>query len=173
MIRISLLLWISACFACSKPAPNKESTYFNLTDFFESEIARLEKVQPKAIKTVTIDGKTESIEPDTLNYRAALQIFMDADINKPAWKGRFRVEHHKQTVQYSTTDKDIPVKSVLVTYKNNMPESITIQRSTYAMLAGASQHMTYHINQGFTVVTTQHAFLRDDKVISVELRFNP
>jgi len=167
------LVVISLGTACSKPAKGTAPEYFNLTAYFDAEISRLEAQKTRVSKTVTINGKTETLQADSLNYRSALQIFLDADINKSAWKGRFKVDKNQQQVRFTTTDKDIPVKSLTIQYQDDTPEIITIERYSYAMLAGATHHMRYHRNRGFTVVTTQHALLREDKIIRVEFRFNP
>jgi hypothetical protein len=75
----------------------KLSIYFDLPSLLEVQIQSFENTKPKVKKTVDLDGQVETslLEFDSTGWLQELEIFREAQINKPAFVGAF-VEARKE-----------------------------------------------------------------------------
>ncbi|MEM6378680.1 MAG: hypothetical protein AAF705_10710, partial [Bacteroidota bacterium] len=91
---IGLLAITTLLYSCnSADSPDngltEEDYFFNLRNYMEQEIARLEKDRPKVKKVIAINENSEEVPTDTINYAKELDIFKKSDINRVAWIGKY------------------------------------------------------------------------------------
>ena len=134
--RLGVLLILAACGpgedATVRPTPaNRKPNYFDVKGFLDSQVATLNRQQPVVEKQVRLrDGKAETTRVTKTDWSKELQIFYQADINKPALRGAYEVESTNQADNPSTTYKKKPaveasVRELIVSKGTDFPEAIT------------------------------------------------
>ncbi|UOQ79024.1 hypothetical protein MUN84_11150 [Hymenobacter sp. 5516J-16] len=93
-----MVVFLAACEAGEdatvRPNPaNWKPAYFNLLGFLETQATLLNQRQPAVEKQVLLrDGQQETTRVTQLDWAKELQIFQQADINKPALRGLYQVD---------------------------------------------------------------------------------
>jgi hypothetical protein len=87
------LLLLAACGsedASVRPAANRKPNYFDVKGLLDKQIAELNRQQPVVEKQVRLrDGKVETTRVVKTDWSKELQVFYQADINKPALRGAY------------------------------------------------------------------------------------
>ncbi|WP_022825709.1 hypothetical protein [Hymenobacter norwichensis] len=87
------LLMLAACGledASVRPAANRKPNYFDVKGLLDTQIAELNRQQPVVEKQVRLrDGKVETTRVVKTDWSKELQVFYQADINKPALRGAY------------------------------------------------------------------------------------
>jgi hypothetical protein len=74
----------------------RKPLYFDLKGFLDQQTVLLTQRKPAVEKRVTLrDGKAETTRVQQVNWSKELQIFYQADINKPALRGTYEVVNSK------------------------------------------------------------------------------
>src|SRR5437868_4105224 len=84
-----ILLAIGSCKQVGGTVDNKK--FFDLKAYFTSEVARLTKSDPLVAKTAVQNKESETLRQHIKNWDSELSLFVDADINKPAWANSYSV----------------------------------------------------------------------------------
>ncbi|MCX6182877.1 MAG: hypothetical protein NT150_13215 [Bacteroidetes bacterium] len=99
-----------------------------ISDFIKSEIKRLSTEKPKVIKIAMLNGKTDTILTDSLDWAKELNVFLMNDLDSVQLTG-FLIDSSEQTVHRLG---GIPVHSKTKTYRaNDMSEKIQELAITY------------------------------------------
>jgi len=125
------VLIVSAC-RDTATDPNEKKTYYDLKGFIDNQIVYLNEKRPKVTKTVRLNGKKEVRAEIETDWKKELELFAQADINKPAYRNSYSVirsdssiyeyrikEGEKLPVQYltirvdSVTQQPVSVKALL------------------------------------------------------------
>ena len=125
------LLVLSSC-RDEETDPNEKKTYYDLKGFVDNQIVYLNEKKPKVTKTVRLDGKKEVRAETETDWKKELELFAQADINKPAYRNSYSIirsdssvyeyrikEGEKLPVQYlmikvdSATQQPVSVKALL------------------------------------------------------------
>lgn len=125
------VLIVSAC-RDTATDPNEKKTYYDLKGFIDNQIVYLNEKRPKVTKTVRLNGKKEVRAEIETDWKKELELFAQADINKPAYRNSYAVirsdssiyeyrikEGEKLPVQYlmirvdSATQQPVSVKALL------------------------------------------------------------
>lgn len=74
-----------------RPDPaNRKPDYFDVKGLLDAQVAQLNRQQPVVEKQVRLrDGSTETTRVAKTDWNKELQIFYQADINKPALRGAY------------------------------------------------------------------------------------
>lgn len=179
MIRNLLIaLWLSGSFACtpaSQPA-TPLSPFFDLTSFFEAEITRLMQRSGPVSKTTRINGTTETRTLPTLDYRTELAPFIAADINRPAWLDKYRVDSlvtdgRLRKLTYTALEEDLFTRQLVVAFGNAGVDSIVIQKGSDLMIADTRRELVYRPASGYRLSGTQRVVLASNNRIGIEVNF--
>ncbi|KAA6440529.1 hypothetical protein FEM33_08045 [Dyadobacter flavalbus] len=67
----------------------------------ENQIVYLSERKPKVTKTIVLNGKKEVSSTASINWQKELELFMQADINKPAFKNSYStVKRSESELEY-------------------------------------------------------------------------
>jgi hypothetical protein len=123
-----LILLIIILSSCSDLKPVEVEYYFDLNTLINNQIKML--TEDKAIlekrAIVNSDSAVTTFKPDSLEWSNELQIFLDADINKPALKGQYVVTDQKDSESnlkirsYLTNSEKIAVDWLKVYYLDDI-----------------------------------------------------
>lgn len=147
--------------SCSKdPAEvyyEDQRYYFDLPSCIEHQVEVLRKVDKHVRKRLTKDGQTQIIERGNVNWEEEFELFMESDINRPAWRGAFKADtvmlDRAYVVTYRTENQEIPVKNVVVTIdrQNRQCLRLTIDRHTDNFLYSSLQKLFLTPGEGYTI----------------------
>ncbi|MBO0951506.1 hypothetical protein [Fibrella forsythiae] len=114
-----LLLATLSITACSTDTAqrNEKPVYFDVAGYVKSQIDALSKQKPGVIKRLQMGEKLEKQTTRTINWSRELELFTQADINKPALRNSYTiVRPDSLTYQYTLkpTEKNLTVRSLTV-----------------------------------------------------------
>lgn len=131
------------------------NSYFDLKGYFEKEISRYSAQKPVVEKTVAINGQAESKKIVIKDWPRELAVFTDADINKSAWKGLFKIQESENETHYSTANKKIPVKELIISKKSGEVSKIEVIIANINLLYHSSDTLTYYPDSLYQIVKQQ------------------
>jgi len=122
---IMLVLCASAC------KPNvKEMNFFDLKGYFTAQAAKLHKLNPSVLKTVTEKGISESKKLKIGDWERELGLFIGSDINVPAFKNSYKIIDEDNLLIYKTNDPKLKVREILIKKEKNKVKWILIYYKT-------------------------------------------
>ena len=168
MRKTIFLLSLSLFFmACNSTAPAEKGLtavhYFDLKGYMAKEAERLNAARPEIQKTVIVNAAAESKKIKIGDWTKELSVFSDADINKSAWQGMFKVVRKSNEDIYSSFVDKIPVKSLTVTHHNGRVKSIKILLNTTNILYSSNDTLSYFPDSLYEIKKTQHIKLLNEK----------
>ena len=143
----NIVLALSVVFvAACKPEikDNGTAKYFDLKKYFTDEAVRMEKLHSTVLKTVNYNGKPEQKKITVTNWKRELGLFIESDINKPAWKDSYRVTTQHDSTIYTAIDTNLRTRSVLIVAKANQVKLIAISNFTKNMLYQTKDVLAYY-----------------------------
>ena len=176
-MRNTSFLLLTALFfgSCNSAAPKKQSSvlsYFNVKGYFAKEAERLKLLNPEIDKTVMVNQEQEQKKLKIADWQKELSIFSDADINKSAWQGLFKISKGKDAETYLSNDEKVPVKSLRINYKNGKIYGIEILISNANSLYTSNDTLSYFPDSLYQVKKTQHITLLKQKSYLITGKFN-
>ena len=174
VILVSIILY-SACGELTTVEVNTKP-FFDLKGFLKSEIKVLENTTVK--KTVYLNSKSETKELSNFDFNKALRVFMDSDINKPAWFDAYQadtvqVDSNTFKVSYTTTKEKLKIKTLQVSYNqsDNTIQTIVIDRLVKTSIYDATQQLIYMPNKGFSISNQQDVVLSSPNDYRIEVSY--
>lgn len=159
--------------SCGSPQNNGvTSNYFQLPQYFKNEAERLQSANPQITKSVAINGVSEQKTIHVDSWEKELASFIDADINKPAWKGLFKVQRSESTDIYTTNSTKVPVKKVSITKADsNKVKRVQIIVENKNALYTSIDTLTYFPDSRYEINRTQKIRLMGQKKYLVSGRW--
>lgn len=160
---------VTACFACaisiwgiscSSPsevqAVNHATPYFSLEDYFRSEAARLQQLAPTITKTVSKNGETEQRSIRIDDWLDELALFIDSDINKPAWQNSYRIDSTKTSVTYTSLDRKLRTGQITVEKRpDGTIKHIGVANRVDNMLFQTNEQLDYYPDSLYSIIRQQ------------------
>jgi len=114
---ISLLIFCTLLSACNEEVKeNQTNKYFDLKGLIASQIKILIKRKPEVQKSILIAGKSENKAVKTIDWAKELALFIQADLNKPAFSQSYQVDSSSTGVKYTLKETEkLPVKYLNIT----------------------------------------------------------
>ncbi|HAP69045.1 MAG TPA: hypothetical protein DCR04_04865 [Flavobacteriales bacterium] len=128
-------------------------------------------------KHVTKDGHSHIIERGNIDWKEELDVFKEADINRPAWRGEFKVDsislERVFVITYKTENEEIPVKNVVVTVDKDTKQclQISVDRRTKNFLYSSDQSLYFTTGEGYMMKGKLSVTLLFDSEYSIESEF--
>ncbi|MEY4540060.1 MAG: hypothetical protein RLZZ306_1817 [Bacteroidota bacterium] len=108
-----LILILMSCNSESKT--EKTDKYFDLKGLLEKQIETLNTQKPLVQKSLMMADSSENQQVKTINWAKELELFMQADLNKPAFVKSYQVDSSSMGVKYVLKDNEkLPVKYLKV-----------------------------------------------------------
>lgn len=122
------------------PVAGPAAPYFSLADYFNQEATRLQQLNPDMVKTVAKNGEQESKEVRIMDWKEEFALFIDADINKPAWQSSYQVDSTETSVTYKSTDPKLRTAEITVEKQGN-------GSVTHIHIVNKVNNMLYHTDE--------------------------
>lgn len=159
-----------------KTAEQVELTpYFDLEAFIDTEVDRLEAEYPTADKEITFNEATESHEDMTLDYEDELSIFRNADINRPAWLDKYRIdtlrEGEQTIITYLAQDSTLSIRKLTVTQRAAEVVRIEVDSRTGTVLSDGRRYLRYEPATGYLIDSYQDRRIGQSLDTRINVRF--
>lgn len=161
---------ILCCSACKPDIKETGATlkYFDLKGFFEADIAHLKKLKPTVSKTVMHNGASENKKVKIDNWSQELNLFMDADINKPAWQNSYSITADSSFIIYQSKDPALKMLEMVIMRDKQKVKWILIYNHTTNMLYTTTEKLTYYPDSVYLIEKQQHVRLRGNNFYRIE-----
>lgn len=187
MVRLlnMLIVAVMACtfFQCQSSvstATNQEDkVFFDLRAFFEQEIVRLKAENPKIKKEIEINGKQEQQTQEGVDFEKELAIFMRADINKPAWREKYKIDttmvaNQLARLAYAAIDSSLKTRFLSIEFdQKEEVEKVFISNKTNSPLIQSEQQLTFEPAKGYRIENRQDLSLSKDSQLTIIATFTP
>ena len=178
IVTFLLFFLLQSCLSTTEQEDNKPNFFFSLENYFEKEIARLNQEQPKVSKRITLEGKEEVKEFDTLDYQKELITFSNADINKIAWQDKYQADTtyttdgKMQHISYLAKDNKLKTQKITIQYtQEGEIEEIYIKATTESFVADVYKELYYKPTTGYRFTSQQSTNISKPTVVEVEALF--
>ncbi|MCS6967404.1 MAG: hypothetical protein RMJ44_03175 [Cytophagales bacterium] len=145
LLPVIVLLAVSCQLANDHLPENPSHAYFPLADLVDRQIALLSAQQRQVLKIVqTGDQKPDTVVQQRVNWQNELDLFKEADINKPAWIGEYAILADSNTTIYRAKENQ-PVKELRLIGQGQageVPLAIEAHIFQSNLLYTAEKHMT-------------------------------
>lgn len=112
---LSILLVISSC--SGPPQQNQPNSYYDVLGFVKQQISNLSVQKPMVSKAVAVNETRNQQNTRDINWTRELELFTQADINKPALRSSYQiVRPDSLTYQYTlkNSEERLTVRSLRV-----------------------------------------------------------
>lgn len=154
--------------SCMPEIEGKEKeTYFSTKTYFQEVIQSLSQEEITLLKEANINGEQENktlrISQDSTFWQREFQVFMEADINKPALIGQYRVDtvatkdkvtsQEVKEIQYTAQSDDLRTRTmkVWVTVAEQEVVGIHIETSDKNVIYASGQTLSYLADKEYTI----------------------
>lgn len=163
---IFLVMIILFCISCNPGNTSKPSLkYFDLAGWMKNQATELKAEHRGLERTITKDGKSETITSDTANWVREFQPFIEADLNKPAWLNSYETDSILKDsiliVRYTALEKRLPVRKMEITFLNKQVQTVMVWSAKKNSYFQSDQELTYQTNIGYDLVGSQKVILAD------------
>ncbi len=159
--------------ASAKAAPN---LFFDLKGYMAQQVAALKVSKPRVNKQISINGKSETQISENINFEEELGVFINADINKPAWSDKYSRDSsfsggQLQYVRYLAKDEKMKTQMLQVTFSGGTVSKIELKNQTSAAIVSAEEEMIYTPGKGYSILHKEIPVLGEAKNFLVEATF--
>jgi len=108
--------------------------FFDLPLFFQQEIVELKQQDLRGIhKEITINDRLETQVVDSFELKEELAIFINADINRLAWKDQYKADsifnqQQLEAVHYTALKENLKTKKLSIYMKNGQVTHLQIYK---------------------------------------------
>ncbi len=172
---IILTAFVVLVTGCTQESTNETKKYFDLNAFIQAKIEVLNKKKPAFEKTVWNENTPETKTVVIQDWGKELELFLQADLNKPAYLNSYEVTETDTLSKYQLKNTEsLPVKLLMIHKVEGKPESIeaTVQNKNY--LYESNKQIRLHLTEGeidnYFISGTQQLVFGDKKVFKVEAK---
>jgi hypothetical protein len=149
-----LLLGLASCKQESKATADTKA-FFDIKGYFEADSARLTKENPLVEKTVTHNGTAETQKAHISDWGTELSLFIQSDINRPAWRNSYEVSTTDNITRYKAKDPSLKTQAVLLKTENGKLKWIMIANHTKNMLYENTEKLSYFADSLYLIQKKQ------------------
>lgn len=110
--------FLLALVSCQTPAETstEPNAYYDVKGFVQNQIQLLSQQQPTIEKTMVVGQEEEKRTTKSVDWKKELELFLQADINKPAFRLSYATQRPDSlTYEYTLqTEEDLPVRFLKV-----------------------------------------------------------
>lgn len=161
----------SLCGGCLTGVPKKQKReiyYFDLQNYFKSEISRLKTKSLTLTKTVYINQPPEKKQIKINNWATELELFTESDINKPAFKNSYSKDSSATKIVYTAKNEDLKTQRITIYVQNQKPTFINIINQQNNYLFKSLENLKYYPQKAYIINKKQKLLFWDAEVYEVK-----
>lgn len=151
-LRLATILFFSvSLLSCSEGTSDFEKQYIDLRSLIEDTISSNSKLRPTFYKEVKIDGESEDISTQEIEWSKELEVFLSMDLNKRDYLNKYKIDSTAFLLNYTLLpEMEAPVKEIKISF-DSTSSSINIVEAflkTNNFLYDSERHMTMYFDAG-------------------------
>ena len=153
-----VLLAVSSCGTSTERTSTtlQSPPYFSLADYFGKEATRLQQQRPRISKTVMKNDAEEQQHIYVADWNKEFALFIEADINKPAWQNSYLVDSVGLSVTYTSVDSALRTAEILVERsETGAVTHIHVTSRVSNMLYQSNEQLDYYVDSLYRITKTQ------------------
>ena len=153
-----IIVLFSSCFSKAKET-KQPKFYFDLKGYFSNLATTLNQENPEINKTVSKNDLKENKRIKIPNWNEELALFMEADINKPAWKDSYTKDSSATKIIYKSNDADLKTQKIEISLINGKPTRIHIETSADNLLYQTKENLDFYPDSLYSIQKKQNVIL--------------
>jgi hypothetical protein len=150
----AILLFVSGIYAGCAPSVQssqeiRQFTYFSIAAVIDQQVATLSARRAQSRKIIQA-GKTkpDTLAPQAIDWAQELQLFKEADINRPAWAGEYEVSEAAGKISYKAKKNTQPIRLLIVGGALEKPDYIEAHLSHTNLLFHTERRLQLQFKNG-------------------------
>jgi hypothetical protein len=148
---IILILLMSGCFSKESKNTRNQIYYFDLKAYFTNVAVKLTLKKPLVNKTVSKNELSENKNIKINNWKTELALFINADINKPAWKDSYTIDSTLSKIIYFAKEADLKTQKIEIDLRNGSPIKFKIITKMDNILYHATEELEFYPDSLYTI----------------------
>jgi len=178
-----LLAFFAACVPTS-PANEVDKKYFDLVQFTNNQVIELVKQKPQVKKKIFLEGETDEIVSDTLNWEKELALFKEADINSPSLRDSYDISEDKsnRTITYTAKESKLKIREIkLVFDEGSQVDKIKVKQvkiffsednQLYEIERDLVMELKNNLLSAYSIKGFQKVILKDSLIYEINAKIN-
>ena len=150
---------ILGCTSSNKKDEVRAIYYFDLKSYFQNLADSLNKTNQLVEKTVSKNGVKEEKNIKIADWKNELALFIEADINKSAWKDSYTKDSTANIIKYNAKNEDLKTRSIYILLNNGKPKQIVINTRVDNLLYHGEETLTYDDGISYEIKKHQKVIL--------------
>ncbi len=171
------LLTFSSCSTTETQSSKKQIAFFDTDAFLKNEQVRLRAAPHKIAAKVSVNGKVEEKQLDSLNYDDAFALFFQSSINKTAWKEKYIIdsvlsEGGLKKLVYTARNENLKTRRLEIDFNaQKTPEHLVFDFVNKSILGEVIQKLEYNPSVGMKIYNKQEILLIPNSEMIMEYKF--
>lgn len=153
-----LVLILSGCAKENKNSRN-QIYYFDLKTYFNKTATELNSKKILVDKTVSKNELSENKKIEIKDWKTELALFIEADINKPAWKDSYIKDSTAAKIIYNAKDSDLKTQRIEIEFKNGIPIQFKINTKMDNILYHTTEELKFYPDSVYSIDKHQKVML--------------
>lgn len=142
-----------------------------MTDFMEREIKWLINDKISLTKILSLNGKSDTLNVKYPDFELELDVFKNADINKPALSDKYTVDSIFSSdklykIRYTAKSDKLKIRKLSVQFDGqNKVVFVDIRSFNGSPMTKNVQYLTYQPNSGYVIKNEQYFMGNKDEII--------
>jgi len=154
-----LILLLGGCVSAEKEKASNRIYYFDLRNYFTKTATKLNTKKPFVEKTVSKNESSENKKLQITDWKTELALFIDADINKPAWKDSYTKDSSATKIIYTAKEDDLKTQKIEIDLKNGLPVKFKINSKMDNLLYHNTEELEFYPDSVYSINKHQKIML--------------
>lgn len=155
----AIILLLSGCFSAEKEKNTQPIYYFDLKGYFTKTASELNSKKPLVNKTASKNELSENKNLKIKDWKTELALFMDADINKSAWKNSYTKDSTALKIIYHAKEADLKTQRIEIDLLNGKPIKFKINTKMDNLLSHTSEVLEFYPDSVYSITKHQKVML--------------
>ena len=146
-----LIFLLSGCSPAEKENTSNQIYYFDLKTYFTKTATELNRKKPLVNKTVSKNELSENKKIKITDWKTELALFIDADINKKAWKESYSKDSSATKIIYIAKEADLKTQKIEIDLKNGLPVKFKIITKMDNLLYHSTEELEFYPDSLYSI----------------------
>ncbi|TAH03604.1 MAG: hypothetical protein EAZ15_02670 [Sphingobacteriales bacterium] len=156
------------CISGESKTQNQKIYYFNLKNFFEAEVLRLNIENPAVYKSVYHNKQSQKKKVEINDWATELSLFTESDINKTAFKNSYHTDSAATKIVYTAKNKDLKTQRITIYLQNYKPVYVHIINYQKNYLFKSLENLIYYTKKAYVIKKKQKPLFGDTETYNVK-----
>lgn len=158
ILKLTIVLFLfSSCSSAPGEHAQKQKYFFDIAGYFSQQASTL--ANQSIVKTVSKNQATETKTVIIKNWEQELQLFLECDINKPAWKDSYKKDSTNNVLSYTATDPELKVRTIQINFNGQKPKKIEIKTESKNLLYHTTEKLVFIPDSVYQITKHQKVIL--------------